>query len=167
MPAVSQHLEHVGAHRGAQRRVQRGERLVEQDDVGLDGQRAGQGDPLLLASGQLVRVAPPVSREAHELEQLVDPFLAVRASAEAERHVAADAEVREQGPLLGYVADAPVLAGDETVVGVVDDLLPQPDLPPVGPLEPGHNPQERRLAAPRCAEDRGERTVRDSQVHAA
>ena len=55
------------------RRVERGERLVEQDDLGLDGQGASQGDPLLLASGQLVRVAAAVARQAHELEQLVDP----------------------------------------------------------------------------------------------
>ena len=38
--------------------VQGGQRLVEQQHPGLDGQRAGQGDALLLAAGELVRVLP-------------------------------------------------------------------------------------------------------------
>ena len=37
--------------------VERGQRLVEQQDLRLDGQRAGEGHALLLAAGQLVRVA--------------------------------------------------------------------------------------------------------------
>ena len=36
---------------------------------------------LLLAPGELVRVAPAGSRQAHQLEQLVDPLLAARAPA--------------------------------------------------------------------------------------
>jgi hypothetical protein len=53
----------VLADRGAQGRVEVGERLVEQDQVGLRGERAGQRDPLLLAAGQLGRqpVAEPPS----------------------------------------------------------------------------------------------------------
>ena len=42
--------------------VERRERLVEQDDLGLDGQRPGQGHPLLLAAGELVGVAAGPAR---------------------------------------------------------------------------------------------------------
>ncbi len=36
-------------------RVQRGHRLVRQDDLGILRQCAGQGDTLLLAAGELIR----------------------------------------------------------------------------------------------------------------
>ena len=56
----------------AQLRVERGERLVQQHDLGFDRERAGQGDALLLAAGELVGIAAREPAEADELEQLVD-----------------------------------------------------------------------------------------------
>ena len=50
--------------------VERGQRLVEQQHLRLDRERAGQRHPLLLAAGDLVRVAVGVVAEADELEQL-------------------------------------------------------------------------------------------------
>ena len=50
----------------AQLGVEIGERLVEQQHPGLGHQRAGQGDALLLAAGELARIAPG---EALELDQ--------------------------------------------------------------------------------------------------
>ena len=41
--------------------VERRERFVEQEDLGLDRQRASQRDALLLAAGELVRVVAPVT----------------------------------------------------------------------------------------------------------
>ena len=120
-----QHPEHVGTDRGAQRRIERRKRLVEQHDLGLDRQGTSQRDPLLLAARQLVRVALSVARETHELEQLVNPLAPLRTAGKAERHVAPHAQVREQGPLLRHVADAAVLGGHEPVARVVDDLLSQ------------------------------------------
>ena len=52
--------------------VERGQRLVEQEHGRLDGQGPGQGHALLLAAGQLVRVAGAAVLEVDELEQLVD-----------------------------------------------------------------------------------------------
>jgi hypothetical protein len=40
-------------HRLAQLRVQRGERFVEQEEFGRDGERAGDRDALALAAGEL------------------------------------------------------------------------------------------------------------------
>ena len=42
---------------------------------GLDGQRPGQGDPLLLAAGQLVRVLLGLGGQADQVEQLGGPAL--------------------------------------------------------------------------------------------
>ena len=37
--------------------VERGERLVQEHDLGFDGERSGERDALLLAAGELVGVA--------------------------------------------------------------------------------------------------------------
>ena len=50
--------------------VERRQRLVEEEDLRLDGERAGEGDALLLAAGQLPRVALAAVLEVDELEQL-------------------------------------------------------------------------------------------------
>ena len=48
--------------------VERGERLVEQQQRRVDGERAGQGDPLGLPAGQLARLAAGVLGEADPVE---------------------------------------------------------------------------------------------------
>ena len=50
-------LLQLRAHALAQLGVEIGQRLVEQQDVGLDHEAARQRDALLLAAGQLVRIA--------------------------------------------------------------------------------------------------------------
>ena len=66
---MAEDLLDVGADAGPQVRVERGERLVKQHDGRLDGQRAGQRDPLLLAAGQLVRVPLAEPAQADGLQQ--------------------------------------------------------------------------------------------------
>ena len=50
--------------------VERAERLVEQQHVRPVDEGAGEGDALLLAAGQLVRLAPFVAREVDEVQRL-------------------------------------------------------------------------------------------------
>ena len=57
----------------AQAGVERGERLVEQHDLGIGGQRAGERDPLALTARQLVRVRAGAAGEADQLEALRRP----------------------------------------------------------------------------------------------
>ncbi len=52
----------------AQPGVERGERLVEQDQGGLGSQRPGERDALLLPTGELVRVPPGDGRR--QLDQV-------------------------------------------------------------------------------------------------
>ena len=61
-------------HLLAQLAVQRGQRLVEQQEVGLEDQRAGDGDALLLAAGELVDAPLAQPAEPHEIEIPLDPF---------------------------------------------------------------------------------------------
>ena len=57
-------------HRPAQLEVERAERLVEQQHLGAVDQRAGQGDPLLLAAGELGRLLARLALELDQLEHL-------------------------------------------------------------------------------------------------
>ena len=66
------------------RDVERADRLVADDHLGLDGERAGDGDALALAAGELVRVAVRVGGvEADGAHQGADALLAFGARAHA------------------------------------------------------------------------------------
>ena len=59
-------LHHLlGGHR-----VQCGHRLIRQDDLGVLGQGSGQGHPLLLAAGQLIRPDIGLIQNAHLIQAL-------------------------------------------------------------------------------------------------
>ena len=62
----------------AQLRVERRERLVEQQHRRVRDERARDRDALLLAAGQLVRIALAEADEAHVLERRLDARLAAR-----------------------------------------------------------------------------------------
>ena len=67
-------VAHLLAQPLAQVRRRARERLVEQQDLGLEHERAGDRDPLLLAARELARVARAQAGEADELEHCVDLF---------------------------------------------------------------------------------------------
>ncbi len=75
--AALQLLE-LDAHALAQLGVEIGQRLVEQQDVGLDHQRARQRDALLLAAGQFVRIAALEPGQVDQRQRLLDLALAPR-----------------------------------------------------------------------------------------
>src|SRR3546814_16007011 len=57
----------------AQLGIERGERLVEQEQLRRHHQRAGDGDALALAAGELGDRAPGVAVQVHQRQQLLDP----------------------------------------------------------------------------------------------
>ena len=57
----------------AQLGVEGAERLVEQQHLRLQDECPGEGDPLLLAAGQLRRPALLEPAEADQLDRLADP----------------------------------------------------------------------------------------------
>jgi len=80
--------------------VEGGERFVEEEHLGFDGERARECDPLLLAARHLVREAVAAALEVDQLEQLADALvdggLGLLAHLEPEPDVAGDRHVREE-----------------------------------------------------------------------
>ena len=68
-----QDVAQVGGQAFAQAGVEGRQRLVEQQQARLGGERPGQGDALALAAGEGRGQPVAVPRQADELEQLVDP----------------------------------------------------------------------------------------------
>ena len=146
----------------AQPQVERAERLVEQQRPRAVDERAGERDALLLAAGELSRLALAEAAELDELERLADALgdlgLGDLLALEPEGDVALDAQVREErvrledrvdvalvGRLLGHLVAAEVHAPLRRV------------------LEAADHPQRRRLAAARRAEHRVERAALDRE----
>ena len=63
-------LEQLVLHVAADQRVERAERLVHQQQVGVGGERAGQADALLHAAGQLVGPGLLPAGESGQLQRL-------------------------------------------------------------------------------------------------
>ena len=67
-PGLGQGLHDV-EHLADELRVERRGRLVEEHELGLHGQRPGDGDPLLLPAGELLRVGVPAVAEPDAVQQ--------------------------------------------------------------------------------------------------
>ncbi len=131
-----------------QTRVQRGEGLIQQDDRGPGSQRTGEGDTLLLPSGQFVRL-PLGGRgvEFDQVEQLVQlPAGAAVRAGKAEGDVVGDAEVRKQRPFLRDVTDLASLGRDRRT-GPGDHGVAEGDGAPVRGGEARDQAQQGGLAA--------------------
>ena len=131
--------------------VERGERLVEQQQPRLDGQRTGQRDPLPLAAGQAGGAPVAEAGQADERQQLLDPpgRPGTRRPAQPQRvaDVAGDALLGEQLPVLEHQREAASVRGDRgQVLAVVRDRAG------LEPLQARHRPQQGGLARARRAE---------------
>ena len=146
----------------AQAGVERGERLVEQHDLGVGGKRAGERDALALAAGELVR---EVARAVGEPDQL-----------EALRH--APAAARAPKPTLPATVrcgnSAPCwktmpmrrASGSTQAPGPATVAPADPHAAGVGPLEARDHAQQRRLARAARAEHGEEAAALEPQVDA-
>ena len=87
--------------------IQRGERLVHQQDTRRAQERAADGDALLLAARQPSGPAVEQVPDPEDFDDLPDVLRlgAARCEPAAERKVLADREVGEQAPFLEHVAD--------------------------------------------------------------
>src|SRR3954453_6324537 len=141
---AAQPLPQLLAHLG----VERAERLVEQQDARLDGERARQRDTLALATGELAGIAVGEPIELHEIEQLLHarPDLALALTDTARLHAQPEGDVLEhphvakQRLVLEYEADmALARAAIERVLAVEKNLAR------IGPFQAGDDPQQGRL----------------------
>ena len=145
--------------------VERAERLVEQQHLGLVHQRAGERHALSLAARELRRPAGIVAVETHHPERVRDARLALRAGHLADHqpvgHVVGDGHVGEQGVVLEDGVDVALERRTAR-----DVFAGQQDPAAGGQLEAGDHAQGRRLARAGRAEQREELAGADVQVHA-
>ena len=136
----------------ARPRVERAERRIEDQELGLghQGPRQGRAQPLMRR--QLLGTAPGQAVDPQGRQGLGDPALALcaRAPLDLERiaHVLVDGEARPEPEVFEHHADAPLARGQRLDHPVVEE-----DLAVVGPLQARHQPGQGRLARPRRAEN--------------
>ena len=138
----------LGSQRVPQLRVERAQRLVQQQHRRLEDQRPRQGDALLLPAGHLVGAAAGVLGEPHQLERLGHARVAglpveVLAPPQAVRDVLLHVEVREERIALEDGVDRALVGRALRHVDAVEE-----DPAIRGLLEPAEHAQRGGLAAP-------------------
>jgi hypothetical protein len=127
--------------------VERGQRLVEQQDAGPNRHRARQCHPLALAAGQLIDPAAFQPADVGQRHQLLDARIAFcpayTAQLQAIADVVGDAHVGKQRVGLEHHADIAPLNRDRRHVLAVEQHAPAD----VRCLEPGDDAQHGGLAA--------------------
>ncbi|OWK19607.1 hypothetical protein AJ88_40755 [Mesorhizobium amorphae CCBAU 01583] len=144
-PDARQFLLHADLGHG----VERAQRLVEQQDLGLHGERPRNADALRHAAGKLARPGIGEFGEADERDVETRPLLGLlpghAAHFEAEGDVAEHGQPGQQARLL---EDHGALGTD-----AVDRLAVDCDAAAVGGLQPGKDAQQRGLARAAGADD--------------
>jgi hypothetical protein len=144
-------------------RVERPERLVEQQHRGPENQRPGERDALLLPARELVRPALRVVAQLDQRQRLLRPPLALLTRhllvAHAEGDVVEHVQVGEEGVALEDRVDVAAVGRDG---GEADPV--EADVPRGRPLEAGDQAQRRRLAAAARAEQGEELPGGDLEV---
>ncbi len=132
--------------------VEGGQRLVEQQHARAQGEGPGQRDALLLAAGQLVRVALALVAEADQFQQLGGAGAplgrADLAHAQSEGHVVDGVQMREEAVRLEHHAGVAAVGRD-----VRDVLAVHQYGSGVGVFEPREHAQRGGLAAAGRAEE--------------
>ena len=143
--------------------VQRAERFVHQQDVGVERQRPRNRGALLHPARQLPRIAPGELRQLHQFQHAGDPLLPVGAveahDLERQQDVPGDGPPRIQPRRLEHIAIGPRpprLIRRHAVDG---------QLPRGRAFQRRDRAQERRLAAARGADEADELPLADGQAH--
>ena len=94
------------AHLDAQERIERGQRLIQQQNFRMRDQRPRQSHALLLAAGQLRGQPQRIVRHMHQLQEIARPFMPLglrhAAHLQTERHVVEAIQMREQSIALEH-----------------------------------------------------------------
>jgi len=144
--------------------------LVAEDHVGAGDEGAGDGDPLLLAAGELGGPPGALVGEADLAEDLggAAPVGAAPGEPQREQHVLLDGERGQQVEGLEDEAEAAAAQFGELVLAEACDLgAAEPDGAGGGAVESGGALQEGRLAGAGRSHHGGEAAVREAQVDAA
>ena len=172
-PALARELLDQRQHLPDELRIQRGRRLVEQQELRSEREGAHDPDPLLLPAGQLVRIAARLVRQPDAVEQ--DERLGCHRGPRAPlhddgtfRHVLQDGLVRKQVVVLedhrGAVAQGRELLLRGFPGEVQRQTARQVDRPAVGPLQAVQAAQDRRLARSRGTDEGEHLAAGDGEV---
>src|ERR1039458_215345 len=150
----------LDAHLFAQFGIERGERLIEQQDAGLKHQRAGESDALALTAGKLRGAAVFLAGETDQLQNFAHTGVDIGGAValEAELYVAARGEMGEEGVILEDGAHVALIR-----FALIDDFAVEQDVAGSGLLEAGDEAQRGGLAASRWAQQREEAASRNGQ----
>jgi hypothetical protein len=167
--AVVRHLSEQLHHASAAHAVERGGRLVRQDQRRLVRQGSGDGHALLLAAAEHLGVRVLPARDVQVLEQLTSALSAVALATELARdlHVLPRREERREVRLLEHEAEVtPAQRGQVRERNAVlhDEAPPEIHLPRVGGRDEAQGLDERGLARPAGPEQRGHRPAGDRQA---
>jgi hypothetical protein len=163
-PGLALDLFQLDPHLLAQLEVEGREGLVEQQQFRLWCQRSRQGNPLLLATRKLAGPPRFHGPKLHEIQHGIHPFGDIRLvpaqHTEAETDILRHRQMREQRVILEHRVDGALIRGQ-----VRQRLAIEPHLAAGQGLEPGHDPQQRGLAATGGAEEGEELIVQNIQRH--
>ena len=153
-------LLQLESQRRARVRVERRQRLVEEEHAGIASERSCESDPLALTAREL---AGPSPRQVSDPEALEEP---ARAVARPVRDVLLDRHVREQRVVLEDEPDAAMLGRERDAGrGVEQHLAVEHDPPALRPDESRDRAQHGRLPRPGRADQReGLTTEREGQL---
>ena len=146
-------------------RVERGERLVEEQDLRAAREDARECDALLLSAGEPcgIGIFKPLQGEPRDVFGEDALLFRVRAR-EREDDVFTHGHVRKEGVVLKEVADIPLLRREIDALRTVEERAPaQDDTSAVRALEPRDAFERHALAAARCAEE-GEGRVPEGEI---
>ena len=147
---------------GARQGIERGQRLIEQKDVGARRQRPRHGDALAHAARQLRRPAVGGVAQPHHVDVALHPCGALGARCGLEHRIHGERNVgRHREPRHQRIG-----LEDDAAVGTGALHLPATDrdLAGIGWEQSGHQRDQRRLAGAREAHDGDELTLFDGQI---
>ena len=136
----------LGADLLAKVGVERGERFVEQQNVGFQYQRSCQRDALAFAARKLRGPARFLARELHQIQNVANAIadMIAGAAAQAEFDVLAHRQMREKRVVLKHRADVALVRLQMLDAGAVEANFARGGL-----FESGHQAQRGGLAAAR------------------
>ncbi len=159
---------------GLDRHVERGDRFVRDDDLGVEREAAGDPDALALTAGELVRIAVDVLRvQTDDVEQVLDLLPA----APLGRHLGVDLvglpdDVADRHPrvqrgvrVLEHHLDVAAYGSQRAAGQLRDVLAPVADHAPGGRLQVHQHLGDGRLAAAGLPHDAERLAGRQVEVH--
>ncbi len=152
----------VGQDLGLTVFVERGQRLVHQQQPGAGEQGATDGDALLLATGKQSRPATQQVPDAEHVDHLGEVAMTLQRPGEppAVEQVLPHGQVREQTAFLEDIGGSAAMPRHKYIaVGVGEDLVSDHNPGVIGTDEAGNRVDQRGLAGARAAEQRREPAI--------